>query len=141
MQIKEIMSKKVAWVPPTASLQTAAQKMRDLNVGCLPVEENERVVGMLTDRDIACRAVADGRDPSKVTVRDIMSSGIMSVFEDQDVKEAALTMEQKRVHRLPVLDRGNKVVGLLSLSDLALHAPRELSGEVMEVVSRQGGCH
>lgn len=138
MQVKEIMSRKVTRVPPTASIQTAAQKMRDFNIGCLPIEDNERVVGMVTDRDIACRAVADGRDLSKTPVREIMSSGITSVFEDQDVKEAAHTMEQKQIHRLPVLDRANKVVGVLSLSDLALHAPRELSGEVVEAISRQG---
>jgi len=136
MQVKEIMTKKVTWIDPDVSLKAAAKKMRDLDVGCLPVGAKDRLVGMITDRDIACRAVAKGRDPAKTTIGKVMSKGITYCFDDQDVKDAAQLMEKKQIHRLPVLNRDKRMVGILSLGDLALHAPHNLTGEIVEAVSR-----
>ncbi len=136
MQVKEIMSTEVTWVGPDLPLNQAAKKMRDLNVGCLPVGKDDRLVGMITDRDIICRAVANGRNPARTTIADAMSKGISYCFDDQEVAEAAQLMEKKQIHRLPVLNRKKRMVGILSLGDLALHASHELTGEVVEAVSR-----
>lgn len=136
MRVKEIMSKKVTWIGPDTSLQDAAKKMRRLDIGCLPVGKNDKLVGMVTDRDIACRAVAAGRDPAKTTVAKVMSKGITYCFDDQDVTDAAHLMEQQQIYRLPVLNRDKRMVGILSVGDLALHAPHQLTGEVVEGVSR-----
>lgn len=136
MRVKEIMSKKVTWIGPDTSLRAAAKKMRDLDIGCLPVGENDRLVGMVTDRDIACRAVAIGRDPTKTTIGKVMSKGIVYCFDDQDVKDAAHLMEEKQIHRLPVLNRAKRMVGIVSVGDLALHVPNLLTGALVEQVSR-----
>jgi CBS domain-containing protein len=136
MRIKEIMSNKVTWIAPDTSLRDAAKKMRDLDVGCLPVGKDDRLIGMITDRDIACRAVAAGRDPTKTTAEKVMSKGVTYCFDDQDIKDAAQLMEKKQIHRLPVLNRDKRMVGILSLGDLALHAPNQLTGEVVEQVSK-----
>ena len=136
MQVKEIMSKEVTWVGPDLPLKQAAKKMLDLDVGCLPVGQDDRLIGMVTDRDITCRAVAKGRDPAKTTVADAMSKGISYCFDDQDVTDAARLMEKKQIHRLPVLNRKKRMVGILSLRDLALRTSHELTGEVVEAVSR-----
>ena len=96
MKVKEIMSKKVTWVDPDLSLAEAARKMQSLDIGCLPVGKDDRLVGMVTDRDITCRAVAKGWDTSKKTIGDAMSKGITYCFDDQDVVEAAHLMEKKQ---------------------------------------------
>ena len=136
MQVKEIMSKNVTWVGPDLPLTQAAKKMSDLGVGCLPVGKDDRLIGMITDRDITCRAVAQGRNPAKTTIAEAMSKGISYCFDDQEVGEAAQLMEKKQIHRLPVLDRKKRMVGILSLGDLSLHVSHELTGEVVEAVSR-----
>jgi len=137
VRVEEIMSKNVTWVGPELSLQDAAKKMRELDIGCLPVGKDDRLIGMITDRDIACRAVADGDDPAKTMIAEAMSKGVTYCFEDQDVSEAAHLMEQKQIHRLPVLNRQKRMVGMLSLGDIGLHAPHELTGEVVEAVARR----
>lgn len=136
MQVREIMHKNVTWVGPETTVREAAQKMRDDDVGCLPVGKDDKLIGMITDRDIACRAFASARSLAKTTVADTMSKGITYCFDDQDVKEAAQLMEKKQIHRLPVLNRSKRMVGILSIGDLALHVPHELTGEVVEAVSR-----
>lgn len=136
MQVKEIMSKQVTWIGPDMSLQKAAKKMRDLDVGCLPVGSNDRLVGMVTDRDIACRAVATGRSPAKTTIAKVMSKGVTYCFDDEDIEDAAQLMEKRQIHRLPVLNRDKRMVGILSLGDLALHAPHSLTGAVLDGVSQ-----
>lgn len=138
MQVSELMSKKVEWVSPTLPLREAARKMRDLDIGCLPVGENDRLVGMITDRDIACRAVAGGRAPARATVRDAMSSGISFCFDDQDVNEAAHLMEEKHIRRLPVLNRQKRMVGILAMGDISQHAPARLAAEVLKAVTTHG---
>jgi CBS domain-containing protein len=111
--------------------------MRDHDVGALPVCDGERLIGMLTDRDIAIRAVAEGRDPRSTRARDVITEKVRYVFEDQDVQEAARMMEEAQIRRLPVLNRDKKLVGVLSLGDLAVRFHDEdLSGEALEQISQ-----
>jgi CBS domain-containing protein len=124
-------------IGPDATIQEAAQKMRDLGVGPLPVcGENDRLIGMITDRDITIRAVAEGEDPCSACVRDVMTPDIVCCFEDQDIEEAAQMMEQKQIRRLVVLNRDKRLVGILSLGDLAVQTRDErLAGEALERIS------
>jgi len=123
-------------VGPEAGLVEAARKMRSLDVGMLPVCENDRLIGSVTDRDITVRAIAEGFDPRATKVRAVMTPGIVYCFEDQDAKEAAQLMEEKQIRRLPVLNREKRLVGIISLGDLAVRTGREkLAGEVLERVS------
>jgi CBS domain-containing protein len=122
MQVKEIMSHGVEVIHPEASIQEAAQKMKGLDVGPLPVCTGERLEGMLTDRDITVRAVAEGRDPKTTKVQEAMTTEVMYAFEDQDVAEAARLMEQHQIRRVVVLNRDKRLVGIVSLGDVAVHA-------------------
>ena len=135
MRVNEIMSRKAEWVSPTETIRSVAKKMRDGNIGSMPVGENDRLIGMITDRDIACRAVADGLDPEKTEARKVMSKTITYCFDDQEVGDAAHLMEQKQVRRLAVLNRKKRLVGILSLDDLAARCSHDLSGEVLAAVS------
>jgi CBS domain-containing protein len=136
MRVNEVMRSEPEWVSPDITVQEAAQKLRDLEIGCLPVGENDRLVGMVTDRDIACRAVADGHDPKKTKVRAIMSKGIVYCFDDEDIDDVAQVLEQKHIHRLVVLNRKKRMIGLLSLREIAQKCPHDLTGEVLDAVSR-----
>lgn len=139
MKIRDIMTKQVDIVSPDTSLKEAARKMRDADVGFLPVGENDRLVGTLTDRDIAIRAVADGKDPNSAKVRDAMSSGTEYVFEDQDSSEAAQMMSEKQIRRLPVMSREKRLVGVVAIGDLATKThDDDVVGQTMEDVSRPG---
>jgi|SRR5262245_22942644 len=137
MLLRDMMTSKVEDIPADATLMQAAQKMKRLNIGAMPVRENNRLVGMITDRDIAVRAVAEGRDPNKMPVREAMSRDIVFCYEDESVESAAKLMEEKQIRRLPVFDRSEHPIGMVSLGDLAVrnHDDR-LSGEVLERVSR-----
>jgi CBS domain-containing protein len=132
MKVREVMTPEAHWVDPEMTLKEAARKMRQQNIGALPVGENDRLIGLITDRDICCRAVAEGRDPTKVKVRDVMSPNISYCFEDQSVNEAAHFMEEKHIRRLAVLNRDKRIVGVLSVADLARHGERALAGEVLD---------
>ena len=136
MQIKDVMTRGVEVVRPDETLQQAARKMKSIDVGPLPVCDGERLVGMITDRDIIVRATAEGRDPKTTPVKEAMTPGVVYVFEDQDIEEAALLMRQRQIRRLVVLDRNKRLVGILSLGDLAEDIEDEqLSGQVLEGVS------
>jgi CBS domain-containing protein len=136
MQVKEVMTPGVECIPPDSTLQDAARKMQALDVGPLPVCDHDRLAGMLTDRDIVVRAVAEGRDPGTTRVRDVMTPEVVYVFEDQDVQEAARLMEEKQVRRLLVLNRDKRLVGIVSLGDLAVETGDEkLVGRTLEHVS------
>ena len=140
MKVSEIMTHEVEVAAPDAILEAAARKMRDLDVGMLPICDGERLVGMLTDRDIAIRAVAEGKDPRRSLVRDAMTPDVRYVFEDDDVEEAARIMHEVQVRRLPVLNRQKNLVGIVALGDLAVRNPDEqLSGEVLAGVSTPTG--
>ena len=136
MHVNELMSKKVELVSPGTSLRDAARKMRDLDIGCLPVGENDRLVGIITDRDITCRWVADGETPGKSTVGEAMSKTVSYCFDDQDVGEAIHLMEEKHIRRLPVLSRKKRLVGMLSLGDISQHASAKMSAELLKFVTQ-----
>jgi CBS domain-containing protein len=137
MQLKDIMTANVEVIHPDAPLQEAAQKMAGLDVGPLPVCDSERLVGMLTDRDITVRATAEGRDPKTTKVREVMTRQVIYAFEDQGVTEAARLMEEHQIRRLVVLNRDQRLAGIVSLGDLAVHTDNErLPGEVVERVSQ-----
>jgi CBS domain-containing protein len=136
MQLKDIMTPKVEVISPEATIQEAAQKMSQLDVGPLPVCDGEQLVGMLTDRDIAVRAVAEGCDPTTTMVREAMTPDLVYCFEDQAIQEAARLMEQYQIRRLPILNRNKRLVGIVSLGDLAVStSDQPLAGEVLEQVS------
>lgn len=131
MLIEEIMTPTVRSIVPGLSLQAAAVRMRDWNIGSIPVHQNEEMIGMITDRDICCGAVAKGLDPAKTKVRDIMSKGVTYCFADQECAVAASIMEDKHIRRLLVHSRDGSVVGMVSVDDLARASPR-LAGDVLE---------
>lgn len=136
MKINEFITREPHCIGPDATLMEAADDMKTLDVGILPVCQDNELVGMVTDRDIAIRGVAEGADPKTTMVREIMSRVVVYCFEDQDVKEAAEMMERNRVRRLPILDRRQNVVGILSLGDLAIRAPdSELAAWILTRVS------
>ena len=136
MKLNEIMTREVEIVHPDDSLQTAAQKMRYRNIGFLPVCDGERLVGVLTDRDIALRATADGVDPRASLSKEWITTPVVYCFDDQDVDEAAQLMRQHQIRRVVVLGRDNKrLVGVVSLGDLATNVDGEKSGEVLQEVS------
>lgn len=118
MHVQEIMTRDVELTSPNTSISDAARKMRSQNIGALPVGENDRLIGMLTDRDIVTRAVAEGRPPTDTSVRDAMSKKVCYCFEDDDVKRAAQIMAEHQVRRLPVLSRDKRLVGVVALADL-----------------------
>ena len=136
MKIEQAMTPAVRCVPADATLVEAAKVMQELDVGAVPVCEAERLAGMLTDRDIVLRCVSEGRDPRRTTVQEIMSEGIIHIYADQELEDAAELMEQKQIRRLPVLNREKRLVGILSLGDVAIHTSNELSGEALKVVSQ-----
>src|SRR4051812_40801881 len=112
MKLREILTEKVAVIAPRASFYEAARKMRGLDIGALPVCDGERLVGMLTDRDLAVRAVAEGRDPRTALVRDSMTAEVAWCFNDESAGEAELMMAGKQIRRLPVLNRAQQLVGI-----------------------------
>lgn len=140
MRIQEIMSTRIVTIGPDTPLWEAARKMRDLNIGSLAVTDKGGLVGMITDRDICCRAVAERLDVEKTPVRDIMSRDVAYCFSDQDISEAAHLMEDRHIRRLAVLDRDKHMVGFLSLDDLA-HSSHDLAGEVLDAVSSRPVAH
>lgn len=119
MQVKEAMSSDVKLVNPETPLREAAQLMRDEDTGFLPVGENDRLVGTITDRDITVRAVCEGKDPNSAKVREVMSEHIYYCFDDQDTAEAADLMAQHQIRRLAVLNHDKRLVGVVSLGDIA----------------------
>jgi CBS domain-containing protein len=142
MLLKDVMTKTLEEIGPQTSLKDAAAKMKSLDIGALPVCENDKLVGMLTDRDIAVRAVADGKDPRQTCVRDAMTSGAVWCYEDDDVRDAARIMEEKQIRRLVVFDHNNRAVGIVSLGDIATRLGNEqISADVLEQVSQPSRPH
>ena len=136
MKLSEIMTPQVEVIQPDDTLQAAAKKMRDRNIGFLPVCDGETLMGVLSDRDITIRALADGMDVGIMLARDLMTTPAIYCFEDQDVSEAARIMEENQIRRLVILSRDDKrLVGVVSLGDLARNGTNELSGKVLQKVS------
>jgi CBS domain-containing protein len=139
--VREIMTAGARCVTPDTSLATAAKLMADLDVGSLPVCDRDRLIGILTDRDIAIRAVSFGANPRKTTVEEAMSREVVYVFEDADVSEAVHLFEASKIRRLPVLNRAKRIVGIISLGDLSVNASARLGGEVLREVSEPSHAH
>lgn len=136
MRVSEVMTQGVECIGPDATLQEAAAKMKSLDVGPLPVCDNDRLVGMVTDRDITVRATAEGDAPTDIRVRDVMTPEVIYCFEDELVEDAARLMAEKQVRRLVVLNRDKRMVGIVSLGDLAVKTGDEqLAGSALEDIS------
>jgi CBS domain-containing protein len=137
MNISEVMTRDVRVASPDDVLQTAAQLMEENDFGILPIGENDRLVGMLSDRDITVRAVARGLAPDRCKVREVMSEDVKYVYEDDSVEEAARNMSELQVRRLPVINRDKRLVGIISLGDLAVSEP-EPAGDALSSISQPG---
>lgn len=135
MKVKDVMHTGVTFVEPTASLKEIAKRMRDDDVGVIPVRADGQLVGVVTDRDIACRAVANSENVSKLTARDVMTENVACCSPDDDIAVAIKAMERKKIRRLAVTDSQIGMVGMLSLGDISHKVPKELSGEVLRAVS------
>lgn len=138
MKLKDIETKNPQVINPDQTVTEAARKMKEIDVGMLPVCDGHHLLGAITDRDIVIRAIADGRNPLSTKVQEVMTHEIHYCFEDDDVKDAARLMEEKQIRRLPVVNRENQLVGIVSLGDLALRSDDdEMAEEVLEGVSEK----
>ena len=140
MKVSEVMTSDVQTVSADQTAREAASFMLRAEAGSIPVTEGDKVIGIITDRDIAVRGVAEGRGPD-TPVRELMSDGIVCAHEDDDVQDVAKRMSQEQVRRLPVLDHDKKLVGIVSLGDLARETIGEASHQALEGVSQPGGQH
>ena len=140
MRISDVMTREVATVRPDQTAREAATFMLNSDAGSIPVTEGDRLIGMITDRDIAVRGVAKGHGPD-TPVRDIMTSGIVCARESDSVEDVASKMSEAQVRRLPVIDRDDKLCGIVSLGDLARETDSESAHEALEGVTQPGGQH
>lgn len=142
MHVREIMSTKVDLIDPTTSVAQAAQIMSEEDVGALPIGENDRLVGMLTDRDIVVRGIAAGKDVRSATAQEVMSPGVLYCYDDQSIEDAARVMSAKQVRRLAVLNRDKRLVGMVSLGDISgASGAHVAAAETLEAVSRPAAAH
>ena len=138
MKVREAMTRDVQLVKPEQPISAAAKLMADLDIGALPVQENDRLVGMITDRDIAVRAVAAGRGPD-TPIRDVMSRDIKYCYDDQTVDEATQNMGELRIRRLPVLNRDKRLVGIVALGDFAVEVSEiQPAAQALAEISKPG---
>jgi len=140
MKVSKCMTRDVELVNPTQTIREAAQMMADLDAGALPVQQDDRLVGMITDRDIAVRAVAQGKSP-ETPVRDVMSPELLYCFDDQEIEDVSRNMGEVKVRRLPVVNRDKRLVGIISIGDLALKEEQTLTGSTLARISKTGGNH
>jgi len=135
MLIKDVMTRDVDTIAPDTTLEVAARHMRDRDIGSLPVGENDKLVGMVTDRDIVLNAVATALDPTTTTAREVMSPKLLYCFEDQSVEDVLANMADVQVRRLPVVNREKRLVGIVSIGDLAKKSPAKQTGEALKDIS------
>lgn len=140
MRVSEAMTRDVRIARPDQTIQEAASVMADIDAGAMPVGDHDRLVGMLTDRDIAIRAVARGKGP-EAKVRDVMSAEVKYCFEDEDADEVCRNLADQKIRRIPVVSRDKRLVGILSLCDLARSAPEDSVGAALSAISSPGGAH
>jgi len=140
MKVKEAMSTDVQLIHPNQTLREAARMMIEIDAGALPVAENDRMVGMITDRDIAVRAVANGKS-CDTKVREIMSGEVLYCFDDEELTHVSRNMSDMKVRRLPVVNRDKRLVGVISLGDIARHEQPTTVGRMVSKVSEPGGKH
>jgi CBS domain-containing protein len=137
MEVKNIMTPEVERLPQNASVREVARQMKALDVGMIPVYDGDRLVGMVTDRDLALRVVAEARDATTTQAHEVMTPEVIYCFEDQTVDEAAQVMEQQQIRRLLVLNRDKRLVGIVSLGDLATHRQsQKVAGEALSEISK-----
>ena len=136
MKVKEVMHKGVDWVSPTTPVTELAKLMRARDVGCIPIGENDRLIGMVTDRDIVCQGLADDNfDARRATARDVMTDGIHCCREEDDLAKAVHHMEMLQVRRLPVINKSKRMVGIISLGDVSHSVSGDLLSECVRGVS------
>lgn len=140
MKISDVMTKNVVLVSPDQPVSQAAQKMVECDAGALPVNENDRMVGMLTDRDIVIRAVAKNLAPS-TPVRQVMTEQVLYCYDDDEVENVIKNMAENKIRRLPVVNRQKRLVGIVSLADLARSAEPHAVGGAVSNISKPGGAH
>jgi CBS domain-containing protein len=134
--LKEIMTPSVEIISPNATAADAARKMKDLDVGAIPVCDGERLLGMVTDRDLVLRVIAMSRDPVQAKVSEAMTPGLVYCYDDEEAEVAAELMAEKQIRRLPILSRGKQLVGIVSLGDLVVDGlDTETAGAVLHDVS------
>lgn len=141
MQIRDVMTEHVTRTRPDADLGSVARIMRDEGIGAVPVEDNDRLVGMITDRDIVVRAIAEGADPSSTRVREAMSPRILYCMEDESVEDVLHNMGEQQVRRLPVVNRQKRLVGIVSLADLSGQARLADTAESLRDISSPASLH
>lgn len=132
MKVKDAMHKGVTWIDPQTPLAKVAKKMRLEDIGSIPVGKNDRLVGMITDRDICCRGIGNGRDTKKLSAKDVMSKPILYCREDQDIEAAVRIMKKGQVRRLPVINAKKRMVGMLSLGDISAKTRLATSGSALK---------
>jgi CBS domain-containing protein len=135
MKIEDVMTADVSYVAPDTAISDIARKMRDADIGATPVVENDRLIGMITDRDIVVRVIAEGMDARRMTARDAMSAGILYCFADEAVEAVLENMGDQQIRRLPVVNRDKRLVGVVSLGDLSLTGKRKAAGEALQEIS------
>jgi len=140
MKVSEAMTRDVRVANPNESIRDAARMMAEINAGSLPVGENDRLIGVITDRDIAVRAVAEGKAPT-TKIRDIMSPEVLYCFDDQELDDVAKNMGDVKVRRMPVVNRDKRLVGIISIGDVACNEDLETAGDAVAQVSQPGGPH
>ena len=136
MKVREVMTAQVRTVRPDTSIFEIARLMRDQDIGCVPVAENDKLVGMVTDRDIVIRALAESQDVDASTARNVMSPQMLYCFEDQDVNDVLQNMGEQQVRRMPVVDRDKRLVGVVSIGDLSASARPPKAGESLSEISQ-----
>ena len=135
MKVKDMMHKGAEFVAPNATLEQVAKKMRDYDVGAIPVCESGKPVGIITDRDITIRAWVNGKDVSKLVAEDVMTRKVVYCRDTEDAEDAIRIMETNQIRRLPVLDEAQKLIGMVSLGDISHALPQDIAGEVAKAVS------
>jgi CBS domain-containing protein len=135
MKVKDMMHKGVECLSPDTAVNKVAKRMKELDVGAIPITKDGKLVGMITDRDITIRCVAQSEDMEKVKAKDVMTQGVVYCRDNEDVEDAVRIMEGKQIRRLPVLDETMKMVGMVSLGDISHALPRDITGEVTKAVS------
>jgi CBS domain-containing protein len=140
MRVSEVMTRDVRVANPNETIQDAARIMAEIDAGVVPVGDNDRLVGMLTDRDIAIRAVAEGKGPH-TRVGDVMTSDVRYCFEDEDTEHVCSNLGDQQIRRIPVVSRDKRLVGILSLGDLAIKSNGGGTGDTLAAISRPGGQH
>jgi len=137
MKVKDFMTKNVKFITTSTTLKEAATLMLERDVGSLPVGENDRLVGVITDRDITIRSTAKGQNPQSITVKDVMTPKCLYCFEEDTIEEAASNMGKNKIRRLPVLSQDKRLVGIISLGDISLKGTKQATGEALFAISRK----